>query len=220
MKSKVLILLGLLFFSLTLYSQQGQFSTELVAGPVFYKFDNTSYQTISQKFNYSFGLNFKRNIIFKQNIFSLKTGYIVDTKNYDLTTSDTISWYIKNINYSFLYGSIPFFLEYSYRLKEHFYPFVSFGITFGHLLKGNWQITRNDGRREDNSQDSDNNTNPKDIYFSLGLNYRLDKRFYLRFEPFLTYQITDTNLSLDYYGMLAYGFKLGVQFDFIFQKEK
>jgi hypothetical protein len=220
-KIKVIFILTLFFIYSPLFAQQGQFSIELNGGSVFYKFDNTSYADFSKNFNYTVGLYIKKNIIFKQDIISIKTGYFVDTKNYDITFLYTLLYRSKNRNDSFVYGNIPLLIEYSRILHDRYYPFISVGFIFGHILKDERQTMKNDGTVENGFPfDSENLQNPKDFYISIGLNYRISKQFQLRFEPYLTYQINDGGYNnQDINGMLAYGFKLGVQFDFIFQKQ-
>lgn len=220
MKSIITYLLVFFVISTNLYSQQSQFSLELLGGPVFYNFDNTNHVSYSQQFNYTIGLYIKKNISFKKNIISIQTGYFVDTKSYEISFTDSINYSSKKRNDSFVYGNIPLIVEYSRNLHNRFYPFISAGFIFGHILKEERQTTQNDGSvKEGFPFDSENLMNPKDVYVSIGLNYRLNKEFLLRFEPFLTYQINDSGYNnQDIYGMLAYGIKLGIQFDFAFRE--
>ncbi|NOX87302.1 MAG: PorT family protein [Chlorobi bacterium] len=221
-KIKIILILSLFLVKSALFAQKGQFSIGFMAGSLFYEFDNTRYVSFSQNFNYTVGLYIKKNISFKQNIVSIKTGYFIDTKCYDIAFSDTLLYNSKNKNDSFVYGNIPLIIDYSYAINDRYYPFISAGFIFGHILKEVRQTMKNDGTVENGFPfDSENLQNPIDFYVSIGLNYGISKQFLLRFEPYLTYQINNGGYNnQDVNGMLAYGFKLGVQFDFIFQKHK
>ncbi len=205
-----------------LFSQQPEFSAQLLFGPTGYVLKNTENVSFSHKFNYSIGGYLQFNIPVQKSRISIRSGYFIDTKKYDTHYSDTLSWLTKRASTSFTYGNIPLLFGVQFNIKNKFYPFISLGLIFGHLISEDQIRELNDGTINHGfSNRSSNLENPNDIYVGFGMNFRLTKVVLIRVETFLSHQSNDgSGYNQDRFGFTSYGLKVGIQFDFLLPKEK
>lgn len=216
------ILFILLFGVTNTYSQTGDFSVGLFAGPTFYHIKSTSSVKYSQDFNYAAGLYVKRNIKIKSFYLSIGSGYFVDTKKTKERYSDTISWYPKTIHTKFVYGNIPITLEFIGNINDKFFPFISTGIIFGKIIYEEQYGELNDGTEVSGfPSKSSNLKNPFDVNFGLGINMKLIKQFLIRCETSYSLQLNEgTSYNQDNLGKLSFNIRLGLQYDIVFKKSK
>ncbi|MBE9483238.1 MAG: hypothetical protein IMY74_00240 [Bacteroidetes bacterium] len=205
-----------LVISSNLFSQQPEFSAQVLFGPTGYILENTENVSFSQKFNYSLGGYLQFNIPVQESRISIRSGYFIDTKRYDQHYSNTLSWLTKRASTSFTYGNIPLLFGVQFNIKNKFYPFISLGLIFGHLISEDQIRELNDGTISHGFLSrSSNLENPNDLYVGFGMNFRLTKVVLIRVETFLSHQLNQgSGYNQDRFGRTSFGLKAGTQFYF------
>ena len=215
MKRRFFILLGFLFSSTIAFSQQSQFSAQVLFGPTGYIWGNNISTDVKADFNYSGGLYIQANIPVEENRITIRSGYFIDTKHYSDDLSNVSPYRLNKVEREFLYGNVPIMIGLQFNVKNKLYPFLYLGIVFGKVRSAEQTQYWNDGSI---STGFTGKTmvleTPKDMYVGFGLDFRVTKYLFLRAEPFLSHQINGgSGYNIDDDGGISYGLKIGLSYD-------
>jgi len=226
-----LILLGI---SICSFGQLSKFSIEAAFSPLYYQLKEPD--EFKLNFNHSEGIigGYKRNDKLK-----LRTGILYYTRNYRTQpyfNPNLFPLYEKQSNNYFSYLNIPLLMNWSFFHKERFNIYLSTGLMYGVLIRGQKTIIYSDGSKQtisfrDLKEPRKNGIhNPDETYecidgidifngqVSLGLQYNINKNWSFLIEPYYRSIISLSDVYSFYCGLddgrVSYGVFLGLMYNF------
>ena len=217
MLKKFVIIIVLLNLYYSVFSQTPwTFNVNVFGGPVFHVFDKSIRENISQRINYSYGITIGTSFL-PTNKISIKTGIFVSSKKFEILYKNIPHFEIDYIKIKYFYSNIPIIIEYKENYGK-FFPFISSGFIIGKIIQSDIYYFYKDGSSILNNEDADyDNKNPYYFTASIGLYYKINDTFSLRFEPYIidcihnNYPVGPDSLS-----KLAFGVRAGIAYNFCF----